>query len=177
MPRTRTPSSPSVPARSRARYSCACVGCPPTARSVARSVAVLGDAAQLPHVAALSGLSEPVAAAAVATLTRSEVLCDDDPIGFVHPVVAEAVYRDLPAAERGLEHERAAALLRSRGASAEQVAAHLLLAPCRGDAATVEVLRAAARKAAHRGGHRQRGHLPAPRSRRTARRRPAQLTC
>ena len=117
---------------------------------VARSVAVLGDAAQLPHVAALSGLSEPLATTAVATLTRSEVLRDDDPIGFVHPVVAEAVYRNMPSAERGLEHERAAALLRSRGAGAEQVAAHLLLAPCRGDGATVDVLRAAARKAANR---------------------------
>src|SRR5262245_37702945 len=79
------------------------------------------------------------------------MLRDEDPIGFVHPIVAEAVYRDVPSAERGLEHERAAALLTGRGASAEQVAAHLLLAPTRGDRATVEVLRTAAGKAADRG--------------------------
>jgi DNA-binding SARP family transcriptional activator/tetratricopeptide (TPR) repeat protein len=124
---------------------------PEECRRVARSVAVLGDAAQLPHVAALVGLSEPDTAAAIATLTRAEVLRDEDPLGFVHPIVAEAVYRDVPSAERGLDHERAAALLTGRGASAEQVAAHLLLAPTRGDQATVDVLRAAAGKAADRG--------------------------
>ena len=30
------------------------------------------------------------------------------PLGFVHPLVREAVYRDLPAGERALRHERAA---------------------------------------------------------------------
>jgi tetratricopeptide (TPR) repeat protein len=118
---------------------------------VARSVAVLGDAAQLPHIATLAGLTESTAAGAVATLTRTEVLRDDHPIGFVHPVVADAVYRALPTVERRLEHERAAALLRDRGASAEQVAAHVLLAPCRNDPALIEVLCAAARKATDRG--------------------------
>jgi hypothetical protein len=120
-------------------------------QQVSRSVAVLGDAARLPHLAALVGLSESRAAGAVATLTRAEVLRDDDPIGFVHPVVADAVYRDIPTVERRLEHERAAVLLRTGGASAEQVAAHILLAPARSDPATVEVLCAAARKAADRG--------------------------
>ncbi|HET6876404.1 MAG TPA: BTAD domain-containing putative transcriptional regulator [Jatrophihabitans sp.] len=118
---------------------------------VARAVAVLGDAAQLPNIATLTGLTERQAAAAIAVLTRAEVLRDDNPVGFVHPLVGEAVYRDLPAAERGLEHERAADLLISRGASAEQVAAHLLLAPHRGNPAHVELLRDAARTAADRG--------------------------
>ena len=118
---------------------------------VARSVAVLGGAAQLPHIAALVDLTESATAGAIATLTRAEILRDDHPVGFVHPVVADAVYRDLPTVERRLEHERAAALLRARGASAEQIAAHLLLAPCRNDPATVEVLCAAAQKAAERG--------------------------
>jgi tetratricopeptide (TPR) repeat protein len=65
--------------------------------------------------------------------------------------VREAVYRDLPAAERALLHERAAGLLRTAGAGDEQVAAHLLLAPLRGDPDTVAVLRRAARTAADRG--------------------------
>jgi DNA-binding SARP family transcriptional activator len=117
---------------------------------VARCVAILGDAAQLPHVAALAGLTEPETARAIATLTRAGMLRDDDPIGFVHPVVADAVYRDLAGAERGLEHERAAGVLSARGASVERVAAHLLLAPCRGDPATVDVLRSAASKASDR---------------------------
>jgi DNA-binding SARP family transcriptional activator/predicted negative regulator of RcsB-dependent stress response len=124
---------------------------PEPCRRVARSVAVLGEAAQLPHVAALSGLPEAETAAAVATLTRGEILRDEHTLGFVHPIVAEAIYRDVPSVERGLEHERAAALLSSRGASAEQVSAHLMLAPTRSDPATVRTLRAAAGCAADRG--------------------------
>jgi DNA-binding SARP family transcriptional activator len=118
---------------------------------VARSVAVLGDHARLPHVAAHAGLDDAGAASAVAQLTRAEMLRDDERIGFVHPVVAEVVYRDLPAAERGLQHERAAALLLAAGAPHEQVAAHLLLAPRRSSASTVDLLVAAARTAAERG--------------------------
>ena len=79
------------------------------------------------------------------------MLHDDDELSFVHPLVRDAVYRDLPAAERGLLHERAAQLLRGAGAPAEQVAAHLLLAPRRGRPETVAVLRTAARGAADRG--------------------------
>src|SRR5262249_60218390 len=126
-------------------------GMPERGRAGARRVAVVGEAAQLRHAAALVGLTEPDTAAAIATLTRAEVLRDQDPLGFVHPIVAEAVYRDVPSAERGLEHERAAALLNERGAGAEEVAAHLLLAPTRGGQVTVDVLRAAAREATARG--------------------------
>lgn len=119
--------------------------------SVARAAAVLGDGAPLPAVAALAELTERDTAAALAALARAEVVKDEQPLGFVHPLVREAVYRDLPAAERELGHERAAAVLRSAGASDEQIAAHLLLAPPRGDDATVAALRSAARTAADRG--------------------------
>jgi hypothetical protein len=120
-------------------------------RTVARGAAVLGDAALLPVLAALAGLSEERTAAALAVLTRTEVLADEHPPAFVHPLVRDAVYADLPAAERGLRHEEAARLLRAAGAGDEQVAAHLLLAPPRADGATVQVLRRAARGAADRG--------------------------
>jgi DNA-binding CsgD family transcriptional regulator/predicted negative regulator of RcsB-dependent stress response len=66
-------------------------------------------------------------------------------------VIREAVYEDLPAGERALYHERAAALLMQQGAPAEQVAAHLMRSPHRGRSATVEVLRAAGRTAVARG--------------------------
>jgi DNA-binding SARP family transcriptional activator/tetratricopeptide (TPR) repeat protein len=119
--------------------------------SVARAAAVLGDGALLPAVAVLAELPERDTAAALAALARAEVVKDEQPLAFVHPLVREAVYRDLPAAERELGHERAAAVLRAAGASDEQVAAHLLLAPPRGDDATVAALRSAARTAAVRG--------------------------
>ncbi|MGY1813671.1 BTAD domain-containing putative transcriptional regulator [Blastococcus sp. SYSU D00820] len=119
--------------------------------AVARAAAVLGDGAPLPAVAALAELPEPAAAAALATLARAEIVKDEQPVAFVHPLVREAVYRDLPAAERALRHERAAAILAAAGAPDEQVAAHLLLAPLRGAEETVTVLQRAARTAADRG--------------------------
>jgi predicted ATPase len=124
---------------------------PEECQRVARTVAVLGDGAQLRHIAALTGLSEPDTAAAVAMLTRAQLLRDEDPLGFVHPIVAEAIYREMPSVERGLQHERAATVLSGSGGTAEQVAAHVLLAPTRGMQTTVDRLCDAARIAADRG--------------------------
>jgi hypothetical protein len=119
--------------------------------AVARAVAILGDGAELPWVAALAGLDERDAASALAALVRAEVLRADQPLGFAHPLMGDAVYRDVPAGQRELQHQEAARILVAAGAPPEQVAAQLLLAPRRGDAGTVETLRAAARRAAERG--------------------------
>lgn len=124
---------------------------PPEATDVARAVAVLGDGAQLPAVAALADLTEEQAATALAVLTRTEIVRHEQPLGFVHPLVRDAVHRDIPPGERELRHERAAEVLRRTGAPVEQVAAQLLLAPNRADPETVAVLRSAARTAADRG--------------------------
>ena len=124
---------------------------PAEVAAAARAVAVLGDTAELPTVAALAQRPEPEVAAALDALSRREILTDEDRLCFVHPLIREAVYDDLPAGERALHHERAAGLLQRQGAPAEQVAAHLLRSPRRGSPATVEVLRAAARTAIARG--------------------------
>ncbi|GFJ96002.1 BTAD domain-containing putative transcriptional regulator [Phytohabitans rumicis] len=123
----------------------------PDATAVARAVAVLGNGAALPAVAALAELPEDAAAAAVAALARAEVLRDDYPLGFVHPLVADAVYRDLPPGERQMHHDRAARALDAVGASAEQVGAQLLHVPHRGDPWVVRVLGRAAARAGDRG--------------------------
>jgi DNA-binding SARP family transcriptional activator len=119
--------------------------------AVARAAAVLGDGASLPALAALAQVAEPDTAAALAVLARAEIVKDEQPLAFVHPLVRDAVYRDLPGAQRELWHERAAQVLRGCGASDEQLGAHLLLAPRRADPATVEVLRGAGRTSAARG--------------------------
>jgi DNA-binding SARP family transcriptional activator/DNA-binding CsgD family transcriptional regulator len=119
--------------------------------TVARAVSVLGDGAELPVVASLAALDDAAAAAAVAVLARSELVRVDHPLGFVHPLVGEAVYQDLPPGERELAHERAAHVLSRSGASPQQVAAQLMLAPRRGDPDTVRVLALAAETAAERG--------------------------
>jgi DNA-binding SARP family transcriptional activator len=119
--------------------------------AVARAVAILGEDPALQAVAALAGVDEPTAAAAVQVLARAEILREDAPLGFVHPLVRDAVYSELPAAGRGLEHARAARLLADLGATPESVAAQLLLAPPRGDPWVVERLREAANVAIARG--------------------------
>jgi tetratricopeptide (TPR) repeat protein len=119
--------------------------------AAARAIAVLGDGATLPGVAAFLELPENDVADAIAPLVRGEVIRDRYPFGFVHPLVADAVYRDVPSGERQLHHERAARILHAAGALPEQTAAHLLLIPHRGDPWVVDVLRAAAAQAADRG--------------------------
>ena len=125
---------------------------PPETVSVAHAVAVLGESSALPGVAALTGLSESEVARAVSTLARADILRPDPPLGFVHPLVRDAVYGDLPSGERELQHAHAAEVLREAQASDEAVAAHLLHAPRRGEPATIEMLRSAARGAVRRGG-------------------------
>ncbi|GGM61762.1 BTAD domain-containing putative transcriptional regulator [Dactylosporangium sucinum] len=124
---------------------------PAASTAVARAIAVLGDGAGLPTIAALAGVDEPAAAAAVAALARAEVVRHEYPIGFVHPLVRDAVYQDLPPGERQLHHERAARVLHGLSAAPEQIAAHLLQIPERADPWVVEVLRAAAETALNRG--------------------------
>lgn len=122
-------------------------GCGP----VAHAVAVLGDGVSLPTVATLAQLPETDVARAIAALVRTEILRNEYPLGFVHPLVRDAVYRDIPAGTLQLQHERAARVLEAAGGSPEQIAAHLILAPHRGQGWVVNVLRQAATRAAERG--------------------------
>ena len=140
---------------------------------VARSAAILGEHADLPAVAALAELGQEEAAAASATLAHAEILRAEPPIGFVHPLVRDAVYQELSSAQRELMHSRAAAELRAAGAPADQVASHLLSMPRRGQEWVVDVLMEAARTAARRSAPDSTRRLPHPRASGAARRRAA----
>ncbi|MEV7393066.1 BTAD domain-containing putative transcriptional regulator [Streptomyces sp. NPDC091215] len=125
---------------------------PEEAGAAAQAVAVLGDgAAMLAEVAALMERPEAEAAQAIAPLVHAEILTDGQPHAFVHPLVGDAIYRELPPGERQLRHERAARALSDAGAPPERTAAQLLLAPHRGDADVVDILCTAAREAVGRG--------------------------
>ena len=87
---------------------------------VARAVSVLGEDARLPVIAALAGLDEPRVAEATGALARAEILRPDPPLGFVHPLVRDAVYHELPPGERELRHSRAARTCSTRAASARR---------------------------------------------------------
>ena len=123
----------------------------PDAVAAARALAILGDGADLVSVAGLARLAERDAAAATSALSRAEIIRAEPPLGFVHPLVAGAVYRDIPPGERELQHERAAHLLTRNGASVEHVAAHLLAIPARGERWAVDTLRSAAHAALQKG--------------------------
>ena len=124
---------------------------PAEAVALARAVAVLGEQSGLPAAAALAQIDETQAAEAVGVLAAAEILRPEEPLGFVHPLVRDAVYGELAAARRGLEHARAARVLAEAGAGTDLVATQLLAAPPRGDAWVVERLREAATVALNRG--------------------------
>jgi DNA-binding CsgD family transcriptional regulator len=118
---------------------------------VARAIAVLGDGPELPVVAKLADLEPSAVATATGELARAEILRPEPPLGFVHPLVQAAIYADLAPGERELHHEHAARLLVDLGAPKEQIAAHLLVVPRRGEDWVVDVLRAAAEAAVAKG--------------------------
>ena len=124
---------------------------PPDAAAVARAVAVLGEGAEAAAVAALAELDERRVAAATRDLARAEILRPELQLGFVHPLVGDAVYHDLAAGERELMHAHAVDVLRRLDAPLERVAAHWLILPRRGDPEVATALREAARLATARG--------------------------
>jgi len=124
---------------------------PPEALAVARAVAVLGEGASLAAVAALAAVDEEAVARAAGALARAEILRPEPPLGFVHALVRDAVYREMPHGERALWHARAVAGLRALGAPANQVAAQLLSVPPRGEPEVAALLHDAGRAAFARG--------------------------
>ena len=124
---------------------------PPAATSLARAVAVLGDAAELEHAAELADVEPREASECAGALARGGVFRNAGPLGFAHPVLRTAVYEDLRPAERAFGHAAAARLLRRSGALAEQVAAQLVQAEPIREPWAVEALRAAATRAGSRG--------------------------
>ena len=119
---------------------------------VARAVAVLGQRASTPRVARLTGLSLTEATEVVSALVNAQVLTDSLPLGWVHPLVASALYRHTPAAERARLHAAAARLLDDDSLPVGEVGAHLLHAEPSGDPWVVDRLRIAAYAAASVGG-------------------------
>jgi DNA-binding CsgD family transcriptional regulator len=121
----------------------------PDAARLARAVAVL-ERAELDQAIQLAELDFPAGARAADLLVRAGLL-DATPLGFVHPLLRGAVYRDIGISDRPDVHGRAARLLAESQASPARVAEHLLATIPAARSWTVEQLRAAARDATKRG--------------------------
>lgn len=101
----------------------------PEAVALARAAAILGDGAPLRRVARLARITPAAAAPLADRLAAVHLLAPGEPVRFVHPLVANAVRRDVPAHARARLHARAAQLLAAEDAPPEAVAAQLLHAP------------------------------------------------
>ena len=131
---------------------------PPPSLDAARAIAILGGQATLSRVSALAGVSLRDGGRVATTLQQVGFLEEDlaqgtrhlPPAGrvqFAHPLLGSVVYESIPSFLRTALHTEAALLLRREGASAVAVAHQLMFTEARGDAAVVEILRAAAAEA------------------------------
>ena len=121
------------------------------AMELARAVAIAGEGTGIGRARALASLGHSAAAAAADALAEAGVLSGSEPLRFVHPLVREAVYDDMPAASRARRHAEAAKLLHGEGADPELVSAQLLRASGLGENWAIEELRSSARRALDRG--------------------------
>ncbi len=119
----------------------------PAALPLAQALAVVGDGCELRHAAAIARLEMTDATRMAATLVRLEVLSDDDPPRFTHPVIRAALEASLSTEEREAAHRSAARLLFADGALAERVALHLVSLRPAGDDWVLARLCEAAQKA------------------------------
>lgn len=122
-------------------------GVDPRAAVLARAVAVLGRRTETWTAAAVAGLQVEEATVLADELTTVGLLAPARPLDFVHPLVEAAVRDEIPDGQRALLHQRAVDVLVAGGAEPWMVAPHLVRTEPRGDAATAEVLRAAAASA------------------------------
>ncbi|GGS50474.1 AAA family ATPase [Streptomyces griseoviridis] len=114
------------------------------------AVAVLGCPAPPDLAAVLAVVGSEEAATATERLRKARVLAPGSGAGggleFVHPLIATAVYRDVPAPLRVGMHNAAAEAVRAAGAGPTAAARHLLEVPCEGSSEAVACLREAARE-------------------------------
>jgi DNA-binding CsgD family transcriptional regulator len=122
----------------------------PAAADLARALSVLSDGSPLRRAARLAGLDLDAAAEAAAALAAASII-EPDPLRFVHPLLRTAVHDTIPVHHRAALYGRAGRHLHEEGAPPEQVAATLLHARSEADPWTVDVLRAAARRAVAEG--------------------------
>jgi DNA-binding CsgD family transcriptional regulator len=117
------------------------------APELARAIAVLGDGAELRHVAPLAHLPVERAVQLADLLMGAGVLRREPGLSFVHPVVRVAVEAERPEFERAEAHRRAAGMLMAEGAPVERLAPHLLAGRPDNDPRAMDVLLEAGKRA------------------------------
>ena len=124
---------------------------PAEATDLLRAAAILGDRTDLALAAALAGTDSTTALTAASALVRADLLRNENPLEFTHPVVRTAVLETLSAAERAHAHRAAAEAILDAGGRPEQAATHLVLTVPSRDDFIVTTLRQAAAHALAQG--------------------------
>jgi DNA-binding CsgD family transcriptional regulator len=123
----------------------------PRSLSLAQAIAILGDGCELRHAATVSGIAIGRARNLAAGLVRLDVLGDDRPPRFIHPIVRHAVARTLSRPEQEAGHRAAARMLHAEHVPCGRIAAHLMGLSAGGDVWIVQRLREAAQAALENG--------------------------
>ncbi|MEV6316927.1 AAA family ATPase [Streptomyces sp. NPDC051776] len=123
----------------------------PRVLRLARSMAVLGEGADLGLLGRLSALDPACRDDSLRVLVRLGLVKTSEDVQFVHPVVRDAALEGMSTADRTSTHARAAELLHQAGRPVEQVADQLMKINAPQDSWARKVLRAASESALHRG--------------------------
>lgn len=110
------------------------------------AMAVLGTEISQNLAATLAGMSQAEAADCTARLREARIVTGFDPLEFVHPLIASAIYRSIPPATRTAFHGRAAWAITRTGLGAAAASRHLLEVHPEDDQEIVEQLREASRQ-------------------------------
>jgi DNA-binding CsgD family transcriptional regulator/tetratricopeptide (TPR) repeat protein len=116
-------------------------------RSLASALALLavdGEGVETAPAARLAELPQEEASAALEELIAAGIARVGPPLEFAQPLLGALTYDSLPAARRGAEHGRAAALLAEWGAGSEAIARHLVRSDPTADPTAVAALRESA---------------------------------
>jgi DNA-binding CsgD family transcriptional regulator len=111
----------------------------------ARALTVLGENARRDDLAATAGIDAAGLEDTLGVLADAGVVTSGEPLSFVHPLVAEAVRGSLSGPERARLHQAAVQALSWRGASARELAPHLVAGEVRAYPGAAGILRDAAR--------------------------------
>jgi DNA-binding CsgD family transcriptional regulator len=117
------------------------------ANALACAIAVLGDGTTLPAAAKLAMLDESIARDALGRLTERGLANGGARVGFTHPLIASAVYDEIPSSRRAAMHTLAAQIIDSHEVSIQRVASHLLQGDITAQPWALEKLRSAAHEA------------------------------
>ncbi|GAA4891588.1 AAA family ATPase [Streptomyces coeruleoprunus] len=110
------------------------------------AAAVLGTDIDQALAASLAGMTSAEGEECTRRLRDARVVTGTDPLEFVHPLIATAIYRSIPPAMRTALHGRAAWAVTRAGLGAAAASRHLLEVHPDDDAEVVDQLREAARE-------------------------------